>query len=86
MITGGRCYYDDEEDDIVGSSGQPKQAETEIGQNRNKSLWKAEASAETEASAEMAEPAEIGCFGRNTLFWPKYIVSAVKANIYLVTH
>ena len=34
------------------SSGQPKQAETEIGRNWNKSLKKAEASAETQSSAE----------------------------------
>ena len=40
------------------SSGQPKQAETEIGRNRNKCLRKAEFLAETEALAETFFSAE----------------------------
>ena len=49
------------------SGGQPKQAETETGRNRNKCLRKAEASAETEALAETFISAEIHCFGRKTV-------------------
>ena len=55
-------------------SGQPKQAETEIGRNRNKCLRKAEALAKTEASAETFLSAEIHCFSRMTVSANQFIL------------
>ena len=55
------------------TSGLPKQAETEIGRNQNKSLKKAEASAETEASAKTLILAELHSFGRKTVSVSQFI-------------